>query len=103
MVAADVARGDMPLSHWDSRESGLLLDVRHLQELAVEKSPEAVNIPLNELRIRLYMLPMGREIHVICRSGQSACCATCILNPNGFNALQTVPGAKYWISVDGII
>ena len=27
LIAADVARRDMPLSHWDSRESGLLLDV----------------------------------------------------------------------------
>ncbi len=42
MVAADVARGDMPLSLWDPRESGLLLDVRHPQELTVVQWPEVV-------------------------------------------------------------
>ena len=28
MVAADVLRGDMPVSHWDSAQDGFLLDVR---------------------------------------------------------------------------
>ena len=46
MVAADVLRGDMPLSHWDSVGDGFVLDVREPVELAVEDVPEAVNIPL---------------------------------------------------------
>ena len=37
MVAADVLRGDMPLSHWDSADGGFLLDVRDPVELAVER------------------------------------------------------------------
>ena len=28
MVAADVLRGDMPISHWDGAEKAFLLDVR---------------------------------------------------------------------------
>ncbi len=36
MVGADVLRGDMPLSHWDSAKTGFLLDVREPMELAVE-------------------------------------------------------------------
>lgn len=36
MVAADVLRGDMPLSHWNTAETGFLLDVREPVELAVE-------------------------------------------------------------------
>ena len=39
MVAADVLRGDMPLSHWDSVDGGFLLDVREPVELAVEQVP----------------------------------------------------------------
>ena len=46
MVAADVLRGDMAVSHWDSAQDGFLLDVRESVELAVEPLPEAVNIPL---------------------------------------------------------
>ena len=86
MVAADVLRGDMPLSHWNDAKTGFLLDVREPIELAVEKVPEAFNIPLGQLRARLGELPRDREIHVICRSGQRAYYATRILLQNGFNA-----------------
>ena len=86
MIAADVLRGDMPISHWDSAEKGFLLDVRDPAELAVESVPGAVNIPLGQLRARLGELPRDREILVICRSGQRAYSATRILLQNGFKA-----------------
>ena len=86
MVAADVLRGDMPLSHWDSLDSAFLLDVREAVELAVESVPGAVNIPMGQLRSRLGELPRGREIHVICRSAQRAYYATRVLLQNGFKA-----------------
>jgi NADPH-dependent 2,4-dienoyl-CoA reductase/sulfur reductase-like enzyme/rhodanese-related sulfurtransferase len=86
MVAADVLRGDMPLSHWDSTGGAFLLDVREPAELAVEQVPDAVNIPLGQLRARLGELPRDRDILVICRSGQRAYYATRILLQNGFNA-----------------
>jgi NADPH-dependent 2,4-dienoyl-CoA reductase/sulfur reductase-like enzyme/rhodanese-related sulfurtransferase len=86
MVAADVLRGDMPLSHWGSLEGEFLLDVRNPPELAVQSVPGAVNIPLPELRSRLGELPRDREIHIICRSAQRAYYATRILLQNGFKA-----------------
>jgi rhodanese-related sulfurtransferase len=55
-------------------------------ELAVENVPEALDIPLGQLRARLGELPRDREIHVICRSGQRAYLATRILLQNGFKA-----------------
>ena len=61
MVAAGVLRGDMPLSHWDSTQDGFLLDVREQMELALEAVPEAVNIPLGEVRSRLDELPGPRD------------------------------------------
>ena len=91
MVAGDVLRGDMPLTHWNSGEDGFLLDVRQPEELAVENVPGAVNIPLPQLRARLAELPQDREIHVICRSGQRAYYATRILLQNGFKA-RTISG-----------
>lgn len=72
MVAAGVLRGDMPIAHWNALGAGLLLDVRHPEELAVECVPGAVNIPLGELRARLDELPRDRPIYVFCRSGQRA-------------------------------
>ena len=86
MVAADILRGDMPLSHWNAVDGEFLLDVRNPAELAVESVPGAVNIPLPQLRVRLGELPRDREILVICRSGQRAYYATRILLQNGFKA-----------------
>jgi NADPH-dependent 2,4-dienoyl-CoA reductase/sulfur reductase-like enzyme/rhodanese-related sulfurtransferase len=86
MMAANVLRGDMPVSHWDSLDGVFLLDVRMPGELVVESVPGAVNIPLPQLRARLGELPRDREIHIICRSAQRAYYATRILLQNGFTA-----------------
>jgi len=92
MVAADVLRGDMPISHWDSADNALLLDVREPVELAVESAPGVVNIPLGQLRARLGELPRDREIRVICRSGQRAYYATRVLLQKGFKARNLAGG-----------
>ncbi len=92
MVAANVLRGDMPLSHWDSAKTEFLLDVREPIELAVENVPGALNIPVGQLRARLGELPRDREIHVICRSGQRAYNAVRVLLDNGFNAKNVAGG-----------
>jgi NADPH-dependent 2,4-dienoyl-CoA reductase/sulfur reductase-like enzyme/rhodanese-related sulfurtransferase len=103
MVAADILRGDMPISHWDSAEKGFLLDVRESVELAVEDVPGAVNIPIGQLRARLGELPRDREILVICRSGQRAYYATRMLLQKGFKArtlaggmLSRAHAATFW-------
>ena len=85
-VAADVLRGDMPIAHWEAVDGQLVLDVRHEPELAVERAPDAIHIPLEELRSRLDELPRDREVLVVCRSGQRAYSATRILLQHGFDA-----------------
>ncbi|MBI5553003.1 MAG: FAD-dependent oxidoreductase [Desulfobacterales bacterium] len=92
MVAGNVLRGDMPVRHWDSRDGAFLLDVREPVELSVESVPDAINIPLGQLRARLVELPRDREIHVICRSAQRAYYATRILLQNGFKACNLSGG-----------
>jgi NADPH-dependent 2,4-dienoyl-CoA reductase/sulfur reductase-like enzyme/rhodanese-related sulfurtransferase len=86
MVAADVLRGDMPLTHWNTVDGAFLLDVREPVELVLETVPGAANIPMGQLRSRLGELPRDREIHVICRSGGRAYFATRVLLQNGFKA-----------------
>jgi len=92
MVAADVLRGDQPISHWKEALAGFILDVREPFELAVSNIAGATNIPLGQLRARLNELPKDQEIHVICRSGQRAYMATCILLQNGFKAKNVSGG-----------
>ena len=84
MIAADILRGDLPLTHWHDAREGFILDVRDPLELMLEHFDGAVNIPLNQLRGRLDELPRDREINVMCRSGQRAYYATRILMQNGF-------------------
>jgi NADPH-dependent 2,4-dienoyl-CoA reductase/sulfur reductase-like enzyme/rhodanese-related sulfurtransferase len=91
MIAADILRGDMPITHWDEAADGFLLDVRAPMELAVESIAGARNIPLGELRGRLDELPRDREILVICRSGARAYYATRLLLQRGFRA-RTLAG-----------
>ena len=104
MVAADILRGDMPVSHWTSEDPAFLLDLRDPIELAVESEPRAVNIPFAQLRSRLDELPRDREIHVICRSGGRAYYGTRILLQNGFKAKTLAGGmlarthaANFWV------
>jgi len=92
MVAANVLRGDMPISHWDEVGEGVMLDVREPFELAVEHVEGAVNIPLGQLRARLDELPRDKPIHVICRSGQRAYYATRLLLQHGFDARNVSGG-----------
>ena len=86
MVAADILTGLMPIAHWNALGDGFLLDVRNPQEIEAEAVPDAVNIPLPQLRSRLTELPADKEILVICRSAQRAYFATRILLQNGFKA-----------------
>ena len=92
MAAADVLRGDQPISHWKEAKDGFILDVREPFELAVENIPGATNIPMGQLRSRLDELPKDREIHIICRSGQRAYYATRVLLQNGFKAKNVSGG-----------
>jgi NADPH-dependent 2,4-dienoyl-CoA reductase/sulfur reductase-like enzyme/rhodanese-related sulfurtransferase len=101
MVAADVLKGDLPLSHWDATNGAYVLDVREPVELAVEGVPGAVNIPLGQLRARLGELPRDREILVICRSGQRAYYATRLLVQNGFKARNLAGGMLSRAMVSG--
>ena len=92
MVAADVLRGDMPISHWQDINGGVILDVREPFELAVENVDDAINIPLGQLRSRLNELPRDKTIQVVCRSGQRAYYATRMLLQNGFDARNVSGG-----------
>jgi rhodanese-related sulfurtransferase len=105
MVAADVLRNDMPLTHWPEAKTGFLLDVRERFEIAVENFPGSVHIPIGELRARLGELPKDKEINVICRSGQRAYIATRMLLQKGYKA-KTISGGllshahKYLFNTD---
>jgi NADPH-dependent 2,4-dienoyl-CoA reductase/sulfur reductase-like enzyme len=76
-----------------------LLDVRTPDEFAAGHFPEAVNIPIDELRGRLGELPSDRQLAVYCQVGQRGYLATRILRQKGFNAVNIGGGYKTYLLV----
>ncbi|WP_348922303.1 FAD-dependent oxidoreductase [Enterococcus rotai] len=75
------------------QNGAFFLDVRNPGELKNNGSlPQAMNIPLDELRDRLAELPNDQEIIVSCQSGQRSYLAERILKNNGFN-VKNLDGA----------
>jgi NADPH-dependent 2,4-dienoyl-CoA reductase/sulfur reductase-like enzyme/rhodanese-related sulfurtransferase len=99
-VAGGLLRRDHPqvdvetVSATAAAERSFLLDVRTMQEFASGHIPEAVNIPVDELRSRLSELPRDRPIAVYCQVGQRGYLATRILLQVGFSAANVGGGYK---------
>jgi len=88
MLAENVLKGDMPLADWAALEQtdALLLDVREPDEFAQGHLPNAINIPLSQLRSRRGELPQDREIWICCAVGQRAYYALRFLTQRGHRA-----------------
>lgn len=88
-VAGGLLRGDHPQTDWESianaTDNPFLLDVRTPLEYANGHIPEAVNIPVDELRERLGELPKDRPVIAYCQVGQRGYIATRLLMQSGFS------------------
>jgi rhodanese-related sulfurtransferase len=71
-----------------------VVDVRTPQEFGAGHLPEAVNIPVDDLRSRLGELPHDQEIAVYYQVGQRGYLATRILRQAGFPAMNVGGGYK---------
>lgn len=99
-VAAGLLRGDHPqidvatLLAIPVATRPMLLDVRTSEEFAAGHIPDALNIPVDELRSRLMELPKDGEIVAYCQVGQRGYLATRILRQLGLNAVNLSGGYK---------
>ena len=75
-------------------ECPFLIDVRTSQEFSGGHLPNAVNIPVDDLRSRQGDLPHDQEIAVYCQVGQRGYLATRILRQAGFTAVNVSGGYK---------
>jgi len=94
-VAENVLSGKVTFCSWDAIENkhkAVVLDVREDEERRIFSLPSSVNIPLGQLRSRLYQLDKEREIIVMCAAGVRAYNAACILQANGFADVKVYPG-----------
>jgi NADPH-dependent 2,4-dienoyl-CoA reductase/sulfur reductase-like enzyme/rhodanese-related sulfurtransferase len=99
-VAGGLLRGDHPQVDVETvlaasaAEQPFILDVRTPQEFALGHIPGAVNIPVEELRLRLKELPRDRQLASYCQVGQRGYLATRILLQAGFSAVNIGGGFK---------
>ncbi len=104
-VAAGLLRGDHPqvtVEELGQREDQpLVLDVRKPAEFAGGHVPEAVNVPVDELRSRLDELPRGRPIVAYCQVGQRGYLALRVLRQAGLPAANLAGGYKTYRMVTG--
>ncbi len=71
-----------------------LLDVRTVEEFQNGHLPQAINIPVDELRNRLHEIPTDKPIIVNCQVGLRGYIGTRILRQNGFDAKNITGGYK---------
>ena len=78
------------------RSGAVLLDVREQTEWQAGHVPGALHVPLGELEGKLGALPRGRQVVVICRSGNRSARATSLLVRSGFEAVNLSGGMLAW-------
>lgn len=81
----------------DVPDGAVLLDVREENEWGAGHVPDALHIPMGQLVSRLSELPSGRELVVICRSGQRSAQVTAYLNSVGRPAVNVDGGMQAWV------
>ena len=88
---------DVPTLH--TRNDVILLDTRTPSEYARGHAQGFVNIPLDDLRMRLGELDKNKKVYVMCQSGLRSYFATRILMQHGFDAFNFVGGYRLYTSI----
>jgi NADPH-dependent 2,4-dienoyl-CoA reductase/sulfur reductase-like enzyme/rhodanese-related sulfurtransferase len=101
-VADNLATGMTGLVQWHELDTALdhgaqLVDVRTAAEFAAGSIPGAVNIPLDDLRLRHTELE-GRPLIVHCQVGQRGHTATRLLTQLGHDVTNLDGGYKTWVA-----
>jgi rhodanese-related sulfurtransferase len=72
-----------------------LVDVRSANEFSQGSIDGAINIPVDELREKMHILPKDNVV-VFCQVGQRGHTATVLLRENGINAVNLDGGYLTW-------
>mgnify|MGYP000116350453 CR=1 FL=1 len=77
----------------------ILLDTRTPREYAMGHADGFINIPVDDLRVRLYELDPKKPVYVMCQSGLRSYIATRILEGYGFEAYNFAGGFRFYDAV----
>jgi NADPH-dependent 2,4-dienoyl-CoA reductase/sulfur reductase-like enzyme/peroxiredoxin family protein/rhodanese-related sulfurtransferase/TusA-related sulfurtransferase len=105
-VASNAMLGDVKLYQAEEAknlsENQVLLDVRTPEEVELGTIPEAMAIPIDELRDRLGELPKDKEIVAFCQVGLRGYLACRILSQKGYTCRNLTGGYKTYKMVTGM-
>lgn len=96
-VGSNVLNGDVKVAYWNEAmnadmSSTFLLDAREPSEYEAGHIPNAVNIPLGQIRSRLQEIPADKEIIVNCQVGLRSYIGVRMLMQNGFDKVRNLSG-----------
>ncbi|MEP7141604.1 MAG: FAD-dependent oxidoreductase [Ferruginibacter sp.] len=98
-VAENILLERLKVFYWDElknlRPDDILIDVRRSDEYKAGKIPQAINIPVDDIRNRLNEIPKGKNIYIYCEAGLRGYLAQRILVQNGFNNVFNLSGGYY--------
>jgi NADPH-dependent 2,4-dienoyl-CoA reductase/sulfur reductase-like enzyme/rhodanese-related sulfurtransferase len=96
-VGSNVLNGDIKVAYWNEAMNAdmgrtFLLDVREPSEYEQGHIPNAVNIPLGQIRSRLNEIPADKEIIVNCQVCLRSYIGVRVLMQNGFERIRNLSG-----------
>ncbi len=96
-VGSNVLKVDVKVAYWNEAMNAdmsktFLLDVREPFEYEQGHIPNAVNIPLGQIRSRLDEIPKDKEIIVNCQVGLRSYIGVRMLMQNGFERVKNLSG-----------
>lgn len=95
-VAENILHEKLQLFYWNQvaniSQNDVLLDVRTAEEFANGSIPNAINIPIDELRERIKELDSNKLIYTYCKVGARGYLSQRILKQNGFESVLNLSG-----------
>lgn len=95
-VAENILQDKLSVFYWDQistiSDSDILLDIRSKEEFEKGFIPNAINIPIDELRDRISELDLNKNIYVYCLGGVRGYLAQQILKQNGYKKILNLSG-----------
>ncbi len=92
------------LAHWLENKAGdiRVIDVRHMNEIAMGTVPGAQPMPLHTLPLKLAELDREKELVFICRSGARSAQAVAFLQQQGFDNVYNLRGGMLGWAQSGL-
>lgn len=105
MIAANHLRHDFPLADWANLQDDehQVIDVRSPTEFSAEHITGAINIPIEELRERIFELNSDREVWLVCGVGQRAYYALRLLLQSGYPAKVLSGGMQTYKAIEQMV